>query len=217
MTEQIKKTMNRCKLFAGIDLDEVEALLDRIELGRFAKGQVIYSPQNYLHSLGILVRGKAKAEKGKGVLLNEFQEGDCFGVCALFSDKKEYAATITAKTDCEVWFISAEQMQELLLTCPQLALNYIKFLSDRIRFLNLRIDSFTASRAEEALLCYLRQRPDGRSEDVPMSKIAEGLNIGRTSLYRAVEHLESCGMIRKQGRVIELAYTNHFERNETTK
>ena len=217
MTCRIKRIISQCILFQGIDPDEVEALLDQIQTEEFTRGQVIYSPKNYQESLGIMLRGKAKAQKGKGVLLNEFREGDCFGVCALFSGKKEYVSTITAKTDCEVWFISAVQMQGLLAACSQLALNYIRFLSDRIRFLNLRIDGFTASGSEEALLCYLRQRPNGRSEDVPMSKIAEGLNIGRTSLYRAVEHLESCGMIRKQGRVIELARTNHCERNGTTK
>ena len=201
----MKKVIESCILFKKIAPEEIEKMIQDARPVRFAKGEVIYSPESFQKSLGIIVRGEAAAKTRESVLLNEFQAGDCFGVCALFSDTEQYVTTILAKTDCEVWFITAQQMEKLIFSCPQLALNYICFLSDRIRFLNLRINNFTAPDAQEALLSYLRQRPDGRSEDVPISRLAKALNIGRTSLYRAAEQLEKCGMIRKQGRVIELA------------
>ena len=37
-----------------------------------------------------------------------------------------------------------------------------------------------------------------------MVKLSEMLNIGRTSLYRAVEQLEQCGKIKREGKTIQL-------------
>ena len=87
---------------------------------------------------------------------------------------------------------------------PQVSLNYIRFLSDRIQFLNRRIASFTAPNAEQTLLSFLRQQPQQRCEGVSMVKLSEVLNIGRTSLYRVVQQLEQNGVIKREGRVIQL-------------
>ena len=43
-----------------------------------------------------------------------------------------------------------------------------------------------------------------RCEGVSMVKLSEVLNIGRTSLYRVVQQLEQNGVIKREGRVIQL-------------
>ena len=86
----------------------------------------------------------------------------------------------------------------------KIALNYIRFLSGRIQFLNRKIDSFTAPDAEQALLSYLGQKPQGRVEGISMVKLCEILNIGRTSLYRVMQQLEDSGKIKREGKTIWL-------------
>ena len=137
------------------------------------------------------------------VLLNQLSAGECFGVAALFVQREQYVTTVRARTDCKVLFLSLEAMQRLLEN-PQVSLNYIRFLSDRIQFLNRRIASFTAPNAEQTLLSFLRQQPQQRCEGVSMVKLSEVLNIGRTSLYRVVQQLEQNGVIKREGRVIQL-------------
>ena len=105
---------------------------------------------------------------------------------------------------CSILFLSMEQMRQILLQNPVIAFNYIRFLSDRIQFLNRRIASFTAPNAEQTLLSFLRQQPQQRCEGVSMVKLSEVLNIGRTSLYRVVQQLEQNGVIKREGRVIQL-------------
>lgn len=148
--------------------------------------------------------GNCGGGKGNGVLLNELDAGRCFGAAALFVTQERYVTTVRAKTACQLLFLSMEAMQEMMMQYPQIALNYIRFLSGRIQFLNRRIDSFIAPSAEESLLSYLRQQPEGISRDLPISRLAELLNLGRTSIYRAAEHLEQQGMIRREGRCIQL-------------
>ena len=175
-----------CMLFEGVDSCWAELFLQQNGQSRcFAKGEEIYSPAHYSKSLGILLRGKAVVERDQ-VLLNQLSAGECFGVAALFVQREQYVTTVRARTDCKVLFLSLEAMQRLLEN-PQVSLNYIRFLSDRIQFLNRRIASFTAPNAEQTMV-----------------KLSEVLNIGRTSLYRVVQQLEQNGVIKREGRVIQL-------------
>ena len=179
-----------CMLFEGVDSCWAELFLQQNGQSRcFAKGEEIYSPAHYSKSLGILLRGKAVVERDQ-VLLNQLSAGECFGVAALFVQREQYVTTVRARTDCKVLFLSLEAMQRLLEN-PQVSLNYIRFLSDRIN-------------AEQTLLSFLRQQPQQRCEGVSMVKLSEVLNIGRTSLYRVVQQLEQNGVIKREGRVIQL-------------
>ena len=129
----------------------------------------------------------------------------CFLLAAaLFVPQDQYVTTVRAKTGCSILFLSMEQMRDILMQNPTIAFNYIRFLSGRIQFLNRKIDSFTAPGAQQALLSYLRQQPGGKSVGLSMVKLSEMLNIGRTSLYRAVEQLEQCGKIKREGKTIQL-------------
>ena len=194
-----------CMLFEGVEQSQAMQLLQTYaQLQTFEKGQIIYSPGHYQHSLGIIVRGRAVVEKECGVLLNDLGAGQCFGAAALFVPQDQYVTTVRAKTGCSILFLSMEQMRDILLQNPAIAFNYIRFLSGRIQFLNRKIDSFTAPGAQQALLSYLRQQPGGKSVGLSMVKLSEMLNIGRTSLYRAVEQLEQCGKIKREGKIIQL-------------
>lgn len=127
-----------CMLFEGVDSCWAELFLQQNGQSRcFAKGEEIYSPAHYSKSLGILLRGKAVVERDQ-VLLNQLSAGECFGVAALFVQREQYVTTVRARTDCKVLFLSLEAMQRLLEN-PQVSLNYIRFLSDRIQFLNRRL------------------------------------------------------------------------------
>ena len=181
-----------CMLFEGVDRRWAEPFLHQNGQSRCFASK----------SLGILLRGKAVVEREQ-VLLNQLSAGECFGAAALFVQREQYVTTVRARTDCKVLFLSLEEMQRLLEN-PQVSLNYIRFLSDRIQFLNRRIASFTAPNAEQTLLSFLRQQPQQRCEGVSMVKLSEVLNIGRTSLYRVVQQLEQDGVIKREGRVIQL-------------
>ena len=190
-----------CMLFEGVEQAQTLHLLQTYaQLQTFEKGQIIYSPGHYQHSLGIIVRGRAVVKKECGVL----GAGQCFGAAALFVPQDQYVTTVRAKTSCSILFLSMEQMRQILLQNPTIAFNYIRFLSGRIQFLNRKIDSFTAPGAQQALLSYLRQQPGGKSVGLSMVKLSEMLNNGRTSLYRAVEQLEQCGKIKREGKTIQL-------------
>ena len=82
-------------------------------------------------------------------------------------------------------------------------------LSQRIRFLNGKIDAFAAPSAREGLYRHLLAvQREGRAE-IPggYSRLARDLNMGRASLYRSLEGLEREGLIRREGRTVYLIQT----------
>ena len=71
-----------------------------------------------------------------------------------------------------------------------------------MRFLNQRIENFTAGEAHDILEDYLLSLCDGEGKlPAPknMSLLAKTLNMGRTSLYRAAEALENAGKLTRSG------------------
>ena len=85
-----------------------------------------------------------------------------------------------------------------------MALNYMAFLTDRVRFLNSRIAVYTSQGASGKLYSWLCANGDGDGAlpKLSMTKLAAALNMGRTSLYRAFDELEKQNLlVRKDGKV----------------
>ena len=99
---------------------------------------------------------------------------------------KRHPEGITAARLCEA----------LLRDNPDFSMAYIRFLSDRIRFLNKRLAELSAPAVEQRLAKYLSEC-DGRVSP-NMVALASSLGIGRASLYRMLDDFIRRGLIRKE-------------------
>ena len=142
----------------------------------------------------------------RSLLLKTIGPGQCFGAAALFCPAEDYVTTVQAETAALLVFLPHQWLVRLFETYPQASVAYIAFLSQRIRFLNRKIDSFTAPSAQEALCRHLLAiQQDGVARiSGGYSQLARSLNMGRASLYRALDALEAEGRIRRDGKAIRL-------------
>lgn len=193
-------------LWNGLEDNEKTLLLHRLfSPSKFSHSQTVYSTNCFRPALGILLDGELTvamhASEGRGVVMRHLIAGQVFGAAALFGSVDTYVSEVTAKTDCLVQFIPESELKRLCFDYPQIALNYIQFLSDRIRFLNRKIQVFTCNGAEQRLYLYLQSHtgPDGAVYllDHNMADLARQLGIGRSTLYRSFDRLENAGMIQK--------------------
>ena len=192
-------------LFRQVEPESLESFLEELEVTFYPKGSLIYTVHIFQRSIGILLSGTASVRKGERLVLNQLHPGDCFGVAAVFGETECYVTTVEAKSDVKLVYLSAEQLERLFYQNPQIAVNYIRFLSGRIQFLNRKIDSFTAPNAQANLSLYLLEQmgEDGRVTVAGgYSGLARQLGMGRASLYRCLEELESAGVISRQEREI---------------
>ncbi len=197
--------IKNCFLFAELTDSEREALISLLnEPVVFHKGDTIYSEDKYQNALGVLLEGSAAAYSGR-VIKRKFAEGDTFGAAAVFGNEARYISKITADRKCTIQFIDEATLCRWFSLNDKIAVNYISFLSDKIRYLNQKISHLSGNSAEDKLLCYLKANAkDGKAAVQSMSFLAKATGMGRTSLYRALENLEDSGSIKRNKNIIKV-------------
>lgn len=204
------KKMRAGFLFSGLSEEEyekAERLADPF-LYRYGEGEKIAEAGTGFPYLGLLLSGSARvsrAGESRPVILNLLCPGDYFGVAALFGKEEGFPTTVTACGISDVLLLRQENVERLLSEIPGAARAYIGFLSDRIRFLNRRIDSFAGRTTEEKVAAFLlRTEKTGASLPVSRRALASVLGLGRASLYRALGDMEDRGLIRVSRSRIEI-------------
>jgi len=201
------KILKNCFLFENADMStepSYKALSDFLDsddclVAEFLKGDVIFGTDSTADKLGILLSGKATAlcsNDGKGSL-KVFCEGELFGAASVFCEADSSSfVKIKAATACRVLYITREGVEKLIYSQPVIAVKYIRFLCDRVEFLNRRISTFTSNQAINRLCKYiLGNAKNGVCSDVNFAALARTLDISRASLYRARKELEISGAV----------------------
>lgn len=203
-----------CALFQGIEEGVVVRSLEdtRCRLITLSKGAVVFDAYDYRNCLGLVLSGSITVTKptGSRYAMASLGHGNLFGSANLFDDDSDVVTVLTALSDCRIVFFPRELLETLMREVNDIALNYIRFLTSRVRLLNDKIKGLVSVSAEAALKQYLLQNAETRGEKHvvrlrgSVSSLAETLNIGRASLYRAFEALRRSGSIIKSGKEIEI-------------
>lgn len=200
-------------LFEGLsDAERTQAIKSLEEPKVFAKGDIIYSEKNFFRAIGYFISGTATAvtNNKSNIVMKKFGAGMSFGAAAVFGEGSSYISTIIAQEDCVIQFVSEEKLRELFTQFPVTAVNYISFLSEKVRFLNKKLSIISCTTAEDTVLKYLLESADDNGFVLMpknMSLLAKSIGVGRSSLYRSLESLEKNGNIERQEsniRVIKL-------------
>ncbi len=177
----------------------------------FKKGETVYDRQKFTKAIGYIIKGVAVAmsDNNNETHLKTFKKGMSFGAAALFGGGECYISTIIAKTNLEVLFVSENELLTIFEKYPKTAVNYIAFLSEKVRFLNKKLNVVSSTGSENTVYKYLTSLADenGQISDLKnMSLISRTLGISRASLYRALSSLEENGYIIKENNKIKVIY-----------
>ncbi len=193
-------------LFTGVDEKRLSAAVSASAVREFEKGEEI---QTDPPSLFCVIHGTVnvyRAERENTVLLNSIRSGGVFGAAQLFSNESMFSS-VKAADRCECLIIPRVAVTQLLSHDNRFTLNYVVFLSDRIRFLNKKIAAFTAGDGVKTLAGYLLSLPDNDGVvKLPsnMSRLAQYLNVSRPTLYRAITSLSEEKIIKKDGAFVKI-------------
>lgn len=175
----------------------------------YEKNEVVYDKTNFSRSLGIVLEGRLRVTKENAdkrpIVMSTLQRGAMFGAAALFNSEPEYATKITAIEHSRVLFLPQRLIKRMIEREPEIAENYIRYLSERILFLNRKIYFLTAGTAEQRLAGFLLDNlavGEFSEMPMPMHRLADALNMSRASLYRAFDELTASGAVSKQGKLV---------------
>ncbi len=205
--KKIAEVLGATFLFEGVPTEDITEIVREFscEEKSYLKGEIIFSPERFERVLGVVLSGRIAVTKGR-LSVSELSSGSLFGAAALFNNEPEYASTLTAKTAASVLYFSQESILRLINRDERIRMNYIRYLSARIRFLSEKVDTLGEISSEKRLARFLLKNADdnGRVNGCNFSEIAGRLGIGRASLYRELTKLEEAGIIRKDRSGVEI-------------
>ena len=203
---QTADTLRAIPLFATAQEEHLSALLARAAVRKFTAGDVIAESEG--RELGILLSGRAEirsTDPARTVILRTLLPRDVFGAASLFCADDTALSRIEAQAACRCLFFDSDAIRTLLQSDAGFLDRYLSFLAGRVRFLNHKILCFTAGSAERRLaLWLLSEEREVITLPATLTALADTLDIGRASLYRALDKLSAQGLIAHKGREIRL-------------
>lgn len=200
------QALHRCFLFSDLSFEQMEEIsrMDGCSCRDFSRGSVIYGGKDFERCLGLFISGSATvskpAENGKELAISRLSEGMIFGAAAIFNDVQTFANLITAHENCRVLMMEETWLHRVMQLHFSVAEAYIRYLSDRILFLNGRIASLAAGTTDQIVTHFLLQ--NAPQITISMTELAGRLNIGRASLYRVMDRMVDDGIIERSGKTI---------------
>jgi CRP-like cAMP-binding protein len=212
--EYLMSKLSNTVIFKGIDDDKLTSLMQSINpITKYYKQEQVINnfPQK---SIGIVLNGvidvKRYLNDGNIFLLKRIMPSELFGVSSIFSDNPPIINTLFCQSDSKVVYFSEKDMMSLFNNENRVLENYLNQLNSKISYLNRKIDLFTCNNSANRLMSFLTELYHfQRSRDYVMlyytkTELAEMLLMGRTTLYRAFEHLEKNNFIKIEGNKIML-------------
>ncbi len=219
MLQQDEKVFFGCHLFTSLTEDEKSQAINllRPSVAEFPTGSVIFHTDEFSPSLIYVLSGSLVVERkegGKRVLLNKIAAGECFGIASMFGASEEFPTKVSAETTVRIAAVDEEGLTTLFHNFPTTAVNHVRYLSEKIRFLNKKIAALTGRDAESKVSNYILKvygKQTSQSK-LNMAETSRKLDMGRASLYRIIRRLHDAGIIHYHNGFIEILQIKELER-----
>ena len=179
----------------------------------YESGKFIFLEDSEGEQCFFVVQGSVKVTRlskdGREVILAMLNEGEFFGEMALL-DGESRSANVIALEETEVLTLNREDFLVVLHDYPQIAIQLLKEMADRLRKSDRQIASLSLSDAEKRIaLCIIRfadeqgiiKRGQVSIPKMPIQQdIANMAGTSRETVSRAINLLEKEHFIKRQGR-----------------
>jgi len=220
-SEKTALFLSKTFLFSGIPYEEICELIYccEYECIEYEISEIICSPKEFQKRIGFVVNGECTVERRNvsesvTIPLNKIKGGECFGILSIFSEEEELPTFIRASKKCKILYITQTSLLDLINKDARIAMNLIKFMSNKISFLNKKLSTFLANntRQKVANYIYYLSEKNGNEFKLNCQKTSVSLNIGRASLYRSIDSLVEDGIIDYTSGLITILDKNKLER-----
>ena len=200
-------------LFWDLSEEELGYISEKMIARHYESGKFIFLEDSEGEQCFFVVQGSVKVTRlskdGREVILAMLNEGEFFGEMALL-DGESRSANVIALEETEVLTLNREDFLVVLHDYPQIAIQLLKEMADRLRKSDRQIASLSLSDAEKRIaLCIIRfadeqgiiKRGQVSIPKMPIQQdIANMAGTSRETVSRAINVLEKEHYIKRQGR-----------------
>jgi CRP-like cAMP-binding protein len=207
-------------LFSELSNKDLERILQVASRQKYHKDNLILIEEEIGSTMFVILSGRVKisriSDDGREVILSILSEGDFFGEMSLL-DGQTRSANVTAIEESELLVIRREEFLQMLRDYPQIAINLLKELAQRIRKSDEHIKSLSlqdaTGRVASTLLRIAEDSGVLRKGQVEISELplqqdlANMAGTSRETISRVIKSLMQQGYLKKQkGKIIILDY-----------
>lgn len=204
-----------CPLFKGLREDELWELLaaSSSRMKRFSKGDLVAQAGEEVFFLHIILEGSVKGEMidytGKVIKIEDIQAPRPLAPAFLYGKNNSYPVNITASEDLVIVSIPVDEFLNLMHRNETVLKNFVNNVSTRGQFLSNKIKFLSFTSIKGKLAQYLLDLAGKAGSDRiilqhSQSQLSELFGVARPSVGRAISEMNHEGIIRTNGKVVEL-------------
>ncbi|MCL5942809.1 MAG: Crp/Fnr family transcriptional regulator [Actinobacteria bacterium] len=204
-------------LFRNLQEQEVKALTEAAWRRRYEAGELVFLQGDQAGIMFVIKAGRVKLVKagsdGSEVLVDIRKAGDFLGETFLMEDAK-YPLTAECMEESLLCGFTKARFERLVTENPNIGLQIIRNMSDRIAWLTSRAASTSATHLEKrlhAVLTDLAREHGTRTENglviqFPLTHEELGFLVGahRVSVTKALKALRQAGKVAQRGKYLVL-------------
>lgn len=190
-------SLENCELFSGLSLDCIYKLLEKTphKIKHYKKSEFIYTQLDFSHELGIILKGNVFVYKilynGDKFLLNKLNKNSIFGASCIYGNIDIFPAEVQAVKTTDVLFLPQDSLKKLFLLEPIIMKHFLDFMSNKVTFLNNKIEMLAIPSIKERLEWLIDKEiyTLEKLSKVSKTQLCYELGTSRSSLYRALNEL----------------------------
>ena len=198
-------------LFSELNMKDLDKILQVATRQRYHKENLILIEEEIGSSMFVILEGRVKisriSDDGREVILSILSEGDLFGEMSLL-DGHTRSANVTATEESELLVIRRKDFLQMLRDYPQIAINLLKELAQRIRKSDEQIKSLSlqdaTGRVASTLVRIAEDSGLFRKGQVEISELplqqdlANMAGTSRETISRVIKSLMEKGYLKKK-------------------
>ncbi|MDF5732463.1 MAG: Crp/Fnr family transcriptional regulator [Rhizonema sp. PD38] len=208
--------LGQISLFSGLDVDRLTQLQIHAVVKQYLRGEIIFHEGDRLPAkLFAVFSGRIEIKKtastGKETILRTLPAGEIFAAPALFSNASA-PATVVAQEDCQILMIERTALVEVIQKTPELALQIIAVLNERLQHLHQVVHGLASERALVRLAQFIQRAEIAEGTDLteqglclrsrlPYYQIARSIGITYEECVRLFKQIQTIVTYHRGGKI----------------
>ncbi len=213
--EPTKNCLKDLSVFSLLDGDEIQSICQNGYLKEYRRGEIIFFENDSEKKLYLLVDGQVKlsmlSSEGREKVMTILQAGDIFGEISLF-DHDPHPLTAEVLEKARLMILDWNDLEEIIMEQPRLALKIIEALSKKTRLLTSQVRDLVFHDAKGRLANLLirfakdfgQKVDEGTMIEIILThqEIANLLGVSRVTVTKTLNKLIDEGIIKIKERRI---------------
>lgn len=206
--------LQNAALFKQITVDEIHELLSGLQyhVKKYRAESLIAQAGEPVKSLQIVLSGTVKGEmvdySGRIIKIEEIHAPDAVAAAFLFGNRNRYPVNIVSVTNSEILFIDTPDFLKLMKRSDRILVNFLDIVSNRSQFLTEKIRFLNFKTLKSKLAQYILLLSDGKTGCIKLDRtqndLADYFGVARPSVGRAINEMESEGLILAKSKTITI-------------